>query len=185
MPRDVYISRLRFAFFSLAPLVVSFSLAEGLVDTETLIKGLRSGVIRQAGLDVYENEAPYFFKDCSNTPVQVRHRIHYLLADWLAGWLAAAARSFVGSPTRSLARCACMCVLAVWWLPYTCGARYHTTPDESTFKARPVSQQGECDVCAFAGRFVIAVHAWHKIPHPAGCLCSLARSMCVHVFAVL
>ncbi|CAN0230435.1 unnamed protein product [Pylaiella littoralis] len=42
----------------------------GLVDTETLIKGLRSGVIRQAGLDVYENEAPYFFKDCSNTPVQ-------------------------------------------------------------------------------------------------------------------
>lgn len=44
----------------------------GLVDTETLIKGLRSGVIRQAGLDVYENEAPYFFKDCSDTPVQVR-----------------------------------------------------------------------------------------------------------------
>ncbi|CBJ30257.1 2-hydroxyacid dehydrogenase [Ectocarpus siliculosus] len=42
----------------------------GLVDTETLIKGLRSGVIRQAGLDVYENEAPYFFKDCSDTPVQ-------------------------------------------------------------------------------------------------------------------
>lgn len=47
--------------------------AAGLVDTETLIKGLRSGVIRQAGLDVYENEAPYFFKDCSNTPVQVRN----------------------------------------------------------------------------------------------------------------
>lgn len=42
------------------------------MDTETLIKGLRSGVIRQAGLDVYENEAPYFFKDCSDTPVQVR-----------------------------------------------------------------------------------------------------------------
>eukprot|EP00903_Cladosiphon_okamuranus_P019710 g18112.t1 len=42
----------------------------GLVDTETLLKGLRSGVIRQAGLDVYENEAPYFFKDCSDTPVQ-------------------------------------------------------------------------------------------------------------------
>lgn len=43
------------------------------MDTETLIKGLRSGVIRQAGLDVYENEAPYFFKDCSNTPVQVSY----------------------------------------------------------------------------------------------------------------
>eukprot|EP00752_Nemacystus_decipiens_P002468 g2324.t1 len=42
----------------------------GLVDTETLIKGLRSGVIRQAGLDVYENESPYFFRDCSDTPVQ-------------------------------------------------------------------------------------------------------------------
>lgn len=49
-------------------------LAAGLVDTETLIKGLRSGVIRQAGLDVYENEAPYFFKDCSDTPVQVGSR---------------------------------------------------------------------------------------------------------------
>ncbi|CAM9401758.1 unnamed protein product [Hapterophycus canaliculatus] len=42
----------------------------GLVDTQSLIKGLRSGVIRQAGLDVYENETPYFFKDCSNAPVQ-------------------------------------------------------------------------------------------------------------------
>ncbi|CAM9665847.1 unnamed protein product [Scytosiphon promiscuus] len=42
----------------------------GLVDTKSLIKGLRSGAIRQAGLDVYENETPYFFKDCSNTPVQ-------------------------------------------------------------------------------------------------------------------
>ena len=46
-------------------------IAAGLVNTETLIKGLRSGVIRQAGLDVYENEAPYFFKDCSDSPVQV------------------------------------------------------------------------------------------------------------------
>ncbi|CAN0491136.1 unnamed protein product, partial [Hapterophycus canaliculatus] len=51
---------------------VSCHRTAGLVNTETLIKGLRSGIIRQAGLDVYENEAPYFFKDCSNTPVQVR-----------------------------------------------------------------------------------------------------------------
>lgn len=43
----------------------------GLVDTKALIKGLRSGVVGMAGLDVYENEAGYFFKDCSDTPVQV------------------------------------------------------------------------------------------------------------------
>lgn len=55
-------------------LFIRYLTAAGLVDTETLIKGLRSGVIRQAGLDVYENEAPYFFKDCSDTPVQVRAR---------------------------------------------------------------------------------------------------------------
>lgn len=43
----------------------------GLVDTKALIKGLRSGIVGMAGLDVYENEAEYFFKDCSSTPVQV------------------------------------------------------------------------------------------------------------------
>lgn len=55
---------------------------EGLVDTETLIKGLRSGVIRQAGLDVYENEAPYFFKDCSDTPVQVSYVCSHSIIGW-------------------------------------------------------------------------------------------------------
>lgn len=44
--------------------------APGLVDTEALIKGLRSGVVGMAGLDVYEYEASYFFRDCSHTPVQ-------------------------------------------------------------------------------------------------------------------
>lgn len=43
----------------------------GLVDTKALIKGLRSGVIDKAGLDVYEHEAGYFFRDCSDTPIQV------------------------------------------------------------------------------------------------------------------
>lgn len=43
----------------------------GLVDAESLIKGLRTGIIGMAGLDVYENEAGYFFRDCSDTPVQV------------------------------------------------------------------------------------------------------------------
>lgn len=46
--------------------------ATGLVDTEALMKGLRSGIISMAGLDVYENEAGYFFRDCSHAPVQVR-----------------------------------------------------------------------------------------------------------------
>lgn len=41
------------------------------MDTEALIKGVRSGVIGMAGLDVYEREAGYFFRDCSDTPVQV------------------------------------------------------------------------------------------------------------------
>lgn len=43
----------------------------GLVDTLALVEGLRSGVVSMAGLDVYENEAGYFFRDCSDTPVQV------------------------------------------------------------------------------------------------------------------
>lgn len=47
--------------------------AAGLVDTKALIKGLRSGIVGMAGLDVYENESGYFFRDCSNRPVQVRH----------------------------------------------------------------------------------------------------------------
>jgi D-lactate dehydrogenase len=37
----------------------------GLVDTKALIKGLRSGVIGGAGMDVYENEQEYFFQDWS------------------------------------------------------------------------------------------------------------------------
>ncbi|CAM9770698.1 unnamed protein product [Ascophyllum nodosum] len=42
----------------------------GLVNTEALIKGIRSGAVGMAGLDVYEHEAGYFFRDCSQTPVQ-------------------------------------------------------------------------------------------------------------------
>ncbi len=37
----------------------------GLVDTKALIKGLKSGKIAKAGLDVYEEEAEIFFKDKS------------------------------------------------------------------------------------------------------------------------
>ncbi|CAN0238365.1 unnamed protein product, partial [Laminaria digitata] len=42
----------------------------GLVDTTALVEGLRSGVVSMAGLDVYEKESSYFFRDCSDTPVQ-------------------------------------------------------------------------------------------------------------------
>jgi D-lactate dehydrogenase len=39
----------------------------GLVDTEALIEGLKSGEIGYAGLDVYEEEADFFYKDLSDS----------------------------------------------------------------------------------------------------------------------
>jgi len=41
----------------------------GLVDTEALIEGLKSGKIGYAGLDVYEEEASYFYKDFSDSVI--------------------------------------------------------------------------------------------------------------------
>jgi D-lactate dehydrogenase len=41
----------------------------GLVDTQALIKGLVSGCIGSAGLDVYEEESEYFFEDFSDTVI--------------------------------------------------------------------------------------------------------------------
>jgi D-lactate dehydrogenase len=40
-----------------------------LVDTEALIEGLKSGKIGYAGLDVYEEEANYFYKDFSDSVI--------------------------------------------------------------------------------------------------------------------
>jgi len=37
----------------------------GLVNTKSVLKGLQSGVISGVGIDVYENEADYFFQDWS------------------------------------------------------------------------------------------------------------------------
>jgi D-lactate dehydrogenase len=39
----------------------------GLIDTEALLEGLKSGKIGYAGLDVYEEEAKYFYRDFSNS----------------------------------------------------------------------------------------------------------------------
>lgn len=41
----------------------------GLVDTKALIRGLKSGRIGSAGLDVYEEESDYFFEDRSDSVI--------------------------------------------------------------------------------------------------------------------
>ena len=42
----------------------------GLIDTQALLKGLKSGIISGVGMDVYENEADYFFQDWSAKQIQ-------------------------------------------------------------------------------------------------------------------
>jgi D-lactate dehydrogenase len=42
----------------------------GLIDTQTVIKGLKSGVIGSLGIDVYEQEENLFFRDLSETIIQ-------------------------------------------------------------------------------------------------------------------
>ena len=41
----------------------------GLIDTEALLEGLKSRKIGYAGLDVYEEEAEYFYKDLSDSVI--------------------------------------------------------------------------------------------------------------------
>lgn len=42
----------------------------GVIDTEALIRGLKTGIIKGAGLDVYEEESDLFFEDMSDTIIQ-------------------------------------------------------------------------------------------------------------------
>ncbi|KAL7531075.1 hypothetical protein ACHAXR_003828 [Thalassiosira sp. AJA248-18] len=42
----------------------------GLIDTSALVTGLQSGIIGGCGLDVYENEAEYFFQDWSGKAIE-------------------------------------------------------------------------------------------------------------------
>jgi D-lactate dehydrogenase len=39
----------------------------GLIDTEALLQGLKTGKVGYAGLDVYEEEAKYFYRDFSDS----------------------------------------------------------------------------------------------------------------------
>ena len=41
----------------------------GLIDTEALLEGLKSGQVGYAGLDVYEEEAKYFYRDFSGSHI--------------------------------------------------------------------------------------------------------------------
>lgn len=42
----------------------------GLICTDALVEGLRSGVVGGCGLDVYENEGAYFFRDWSGAAIE-------------------------------------------------------------------------------------------------------------------
>ena len=44
----------------------------GLIDTKALLKGIQDGIIKGVGMDVYEHESDYFFRDWSarNIPDQ-------------------------------------------------------------------------------------------------------------------
>jgi D-lactate dehydrogenase len=56
------------AIAGMKPGVMLINTSRGaLVDTRALIKGLKSGRIGSAGLDVYEEETEYFFQDLSDT----------------------------------------------------------------------------------------------------------------------
>ena len=50
----------------------------GLVDTKALLKGLKSGVIGGVGMDVYENEQDYFFRDWSAKHMEDEDLMHLL-----------------------------------------------------------------------------------------------------------
>lgn len=39
------------------------------LNSQALIYGINSGILMAAGIDVYENEKPYFFRDCSDTGI--------------------------------------------------------------------------------------------------------------------
>jgi D-lactate dehydrogenase len=52
-----------------AAAIVKMKTGVMLIDTEALIDGLKSGKIGYAGLDVYEEEAEYFYKDLSDSVI--------------------------------------------------------------------------------------------------------------------
>jgi D-lactate dehydrogenase len=58
------------AIASMKPGVMLINTGRGaLIDTAALIEGLKSGQVGAAGLDVYEEESEYFFRDRSDEPI--------------------------------------------------------------------------------------------------------------------
>ena len=59
------------AFTKMKPGVYIINTSRGaLIDSEALLKALNDGTVRGAGLDVYEEEADFFFEDFSGTIIK-------------------------------------------------------------------------------------------------------------------
>ncbi len=46
------------------------TLRGALIDADSLLEGLETNIIKAVALDVYENEAEYFFRDVSSSSVK-------------------------------------------------------------------------------------------------------------------
>lgn len=64
--------------FGLIGLIIVNTSRGALINTADLIQGLKSGHIGAVGMDVYERESKYFFRDSSN-------KVCYYYLSWVTG----------------------------------------------------------------------------------------------------